>query len=148
MLSPEDALQKLLKSLPRCCNCQNAYATVIDAYRWPLCETCWRAVPGSDSEQPATDMREAVSAANLTLRVSLANSLARVPSYHEIPPPPSNPPEANTDLEELEYRNKRLRAKIRHMREQRVSTARQIGVLAFAFGFTFAALLSAVLHYL
>lgn len=149
MLSPEDALHQLLKALPRCCNCTTAYATIIDMYRWPLCEKCWKAAPGSDTEPPSIDMREAVSAANLTLRISLSNSLAKIPSHHEIPPPPSDPPEAiELDLEEMKYRNKKLRAKIRRMREERIQIRRNTAISHFFVGFFFACLVWGLLHYL
>lgn len=148
-MSLEDALAGLLKALPRCCNCQTAIGSIIDYSRWPLCEKCWKSMPGSDVEKPAVDMRAAVQEANRVLRISLANSLAKVPSFHEIPPPPSNPPEAMTvDLEELEARNRKLRRKIRDMRETRRSAVRRIGVFFFFAGVIVAAVLAAILHYL
>lgn len=148
MLSHEEALAALLKSLPRCCNCGTAYAVIIDMYRWPLCETCWRAVPGSDDEKPTADMREAVREANSCMRASLANSLSRLPSAHEIPPP-SNPPQSlELELEELSYRNKKLRVKIRHMREARADLRRRTAVNYFAIGFILAIMLCGCVHYM
>jgi hypothetical protein len=148
-VSIEDALARLLKALPRCCNCQTAIGAVIDFYRWPLCEKCWKSMPGSDVEKPSVDMRAAVQEANRVLRISLANSLAKVPSFHEIPPPPSNPPEAMTvDLEEIAERNRKLRRKIRDMRETNRSAVRRIAVFFFFAGVTVAVVLAAVLHHI
>lgn len=148
MLPPEEALAALLKALPRCCNCGTSYAVIIDMYRWPLCETCWRAVPGSDDEKPTVDMREAVRAANSCMRASLANSLSRLPSVHEIPPPSSPPESLELKLEELSYRNKKLRVKIRRMREVRVEVRRRTAVNYFAIGFITAILLFGFVHYM
>lgn len=147
-MTPEEAIGELLKALPRCCNCQTATATIIDAFRWPLCERCWKAVPGSNLEQPSVDMRQAVQNANRLLRISLANSLAKTPSYHEIPPPPSNPPSGMTvDLEELEARNRKLRRKIHHMKEIRRTSSRRIAVWFFIVGAIVAITISTLIRY-
>ncbi len=149
MLSPEDALHALLKALPRCCNCQAAYASVIDNHRWPLCEKCWKAVPGSDDEKPLVDMRKEISQANVSLHISLSHSMARIPSYHEIPPPPSEPvPSPVTiDLEEISNRNKKLRQKIRHMRELRITSERRAALYGLFLGIVLTSIVFALLHF-
>lgn len=144
----EEALAALLKALPRCCNCQTAIATVIDANRWPLCESCWKAVPGSDAEKPLLDMRESIQEANRVLRISLAQSLTRLPSLVEIPPPPSRPPEAmEVDLRELRVRNRALRRKIRHMKDIRRSAFRRTAAFFFIFGVILATGVWAMFHF-
>lgn len=141
---PEEALAALLKALPRCCNCQTAVCVIIDDFRWPLCEKCWKAVPESDTGKPQVDMREAVAAAQRAVRASLSESLSKILTHSEIPPPPSSP----TDLgpSELEVKNKRLLRKIRRMREARVRSVRRVGIAAFLLGMILGALITAALH--
>lgn len=144
----QEALEGLLKALPRCCNCQTAAAVIIDPYRWPLCETCWRAVPGSDDEKPLADMRAAVRAAQKAFRVSLTDSLSRIPSVNEIPPT-SAPPKIDYPTEELQELTTSLRAARRRYRELRTTSRKAIKrvmVLAFFVGVFLSAVLFAVLR--
>lgn len=132
----EEALEGLLKALPRCCNCQTAAAVVIDFYRWPLCERCWRAVPGSDDEKPSADMRGAVRAAQKAFRTSLTDSLSRIPSVNEIPPS-SAPPQIDYPSDEVRELKTSLEAAKRRYRDLRLTTkgsARRASVIAFLLG--------------
>lgn len=144
----QEALEGLLKALPRCCNCQTAAAVVIDFYRWPLCEKCWKAVPGSDDEPPSADMREAVRTAQKTFRVSLTDSLSRIPTVNEIPPS-SAPPDIDYPTEELQELTASLRLSRRRYRELRITSRKVVGravVLAFLAGIFLSAMIFALVR--
>lgn len=145
----QEALEDLLKALPRCCNCQTAAAVVIDFYRWPLCEACWVAVPGSDDEIPLADMREAARRAQKALRTSLTDSLSRIPTVNEIPPPSDTVPDMKHASEQLEELEKSLRMARRRYREQRrlhSSAVRRVVVIAFLLGVFFSAMIFAAVR--
>jgi hypothetical protein len=121
---------------------------VIDFYRWPLCETCWKAVPGSDDEKPLADMRVAVRAAQKAFRTSLTDSLARIPSVNEIPPS-APPPDIDYPVEQVSELEKSLRLSRRRYRELRRQTTRLIrrwALLGFLAGVFLSAMIFAALR--
>ena len=116
----DEAIGALLSSLPRCCNCNIAAATIIDAYRWPLCEACWRSVPGSDHEKPSVDMRKSVSDAHIVLRESMTDEV------------PATPLPTVIDLEEQQAIQRKIQEKVGRRLGPRPS--RRIPVFFFCLG--------------
>ncbi len=149
VMEAEEALEALLKALPHCCNCASTTAEVIDEFRWPLCETCWKAVPGSDDFKPLVDMRAAIALARQFLHERVT-PIRIIPDAAQIPPPSTTPPDVMTpkQISSLEVRNKRLIRKIRRMREIRELSVKRMGFYAFAAGFIVGLIATAVVHYM